>query len=203
MKREKDPYKEDWGKWAIRLEQDKEKALEIDQLAFNFEKAFLEVFAGNKKEADLYSGDFVYQEDPIKLILPKATGKVLTADYEELYERFIELIENDFADEEFLTTTLSREPEPRTEHLRNFLKFHKGEELLDSQRSRKLKIDDPNTILLLTVDRYVRPEKVRIPFSETWTLRKMKFDTDGSGGVKPHSMISTQSLPALTPGEII
>lgn len=204
----KDQQKDDSQQLAIQQEQEAELTLEINQLVFDFEKRYEEVVRGNKRSEDLYSGDFVYKEEPEKLIIQSSKGKILSADYSEVFDRFVEIVENDVQDEDPEIEVFKREPEPRTEHLRNFLKFNKGKVLIDLQTTRKLFTEEENTILLLTTDRYFRTEEPMIPFSETWTIRKLKFDTSGdnTGGfgkglkINARSMVRTTSLPALPAG---
>lgn len=204
----KDQQKDELQQLAIQQEQDAELAFEINQLAFDFEKRYQEVARGNKRSEDLYSGDFVYNEKPEKLIIPSSKGKILSVEYLEIFDRFVEIVENDVKDEVPEIEVFKREPEPRTEHLRNFLKFNKGKLLIDLQTTRKLVTEEKNTILLLTIDRYFRTEGPMIPFSETWTIRKLKFDTSGdnTGGfgkglkIKARSMVRTTSIPALPSG---
>ena len=204
----KDQKKDDLQQLAIQLEQEAELAFEINQLAFNFEKRYEEVARGNQRSADLYSGDFVPKVEPEKLIIHTSKGRVLSEDYVEVFDRFVDIIGDDILDEDPQIETFYRQPEPRTEYLKNFLKFNKGKELLILQTTRKLRTNEENTILLLTLDRYFKIENSQTPFSETWTIRKMKFDTTGDkkGGfgkgltIKPRSMVRTTSLPALPLG---
>lgn len=196
---------EDFKKIIAKQEEDIELAYEIDQLAFDFEKKYLEVVEGNKISADLYSGDFVPKVEPKKLIVHTSRGRVLSEDYVEIFDRFVDIIEDDILDEKPQIETFSRQPEPRTEYLKNFLKFNEGKELLVLQTTRKLRTNEENTILLLTLDRYFKIDNAQTPFSETWTIRKMKFDTtsDGGGGfgkvskIKARSMVRTMSLPGV------
>lgn len=197
---------EDFKRIVAQQEEDNELAYEIDQLAFDFEKKYLEVVEGNKISADLYSGDFVPRVEPEKLIIHTSKGRVLSKEYIDVFDRFVDIIGDDILDEDPQIETFSRQPEPRTEYLSNFIKFNQGKELLVLQTTRKLRTNEVNTVLLLTLDRYFKIDNAQAPFSETWTIRKMKFDTtsDGGGGfgkvskIKPHSMVRTLSLPGVS-----
>jgi hypothetical protein len=197
---------EDYKRIIAQQEEDSELEYEIDQLAFDFEKKYFEVVEGNQKSADLYSGDFVPRVEPEKLIIHTSKGRVLSKDYVDVFDRFVDIIGDDMLDEDPQIDTFSREPEPRTEYLKNFLKFNEGKELLVLQTTRKLKTNQENTVLLLTLDRYFKIESSQTPFSETWTIRKLKFDITGDdeGGfgkrskAMPRSMVRTLSLPGVS-----
>lgn len=205
---ERKDSQEELKRQAIQQEQNAEHIHEIDQLAFNFQKKYFEVSEGKKMSEDLYSGDFAYCEEPEKLIVQNSNGKILKVEYDEVLERFMGILEKDLLDEEPSIDVFKREPEPRTEYLRNFLKFHEGKPLIDFQTVRKLRTTEPNTVLTIAVDRYFRIDGSDTPFSETWTIRKMKFDEseDKKGEVgkaikiKPRSMVAAMSLPGAPLG---
>jgi hypothetical protein len=190
-----------------------EKSIEtteaINRYVESFRVRYQDVLKGDKRYEDLYSGDFVNREGASELILGSFNGSLLTVEYADLFDRFVEIVEKDVLDEKPMVESFDREPEPRTDHLRSFKKMYPGEKMYDLQTTRKLRTTEENTVLLLSLDRYFWKEEPGVPFAETWTLRKMKFDkpsdpsgdSHGNAKIKPRSMVRTQSLPALTSGK--
>jgi len=127
-------------------QKDQEKARVMDEVVLKFEKGLFDVMTGRVNKADLFSGDFYYQQEPLEITLP-SNGRTLNINYSELFSRFMELIQSDLIGE-FNTLVIKKKPEARTKNLENFIKYHPHDYLTVIQSSRKLKSEEESILYL-------------------------------------------------------